>query len=428
MMGRGRTGQQRVRIAVVAALAAAVVAFALLRPAARALHHSGSAVVAEAAVLPPLDPEVLVGAGVGVAYPGAALATGRGARIDRVVALGRIGWRDASPVVVAEETQYDLASLTKAMATTIAVLLLVEDGVIELDEPVRKHLPAFEGRWKDAVTWRHLLTHTSGLPEGAAVRGGTPAERQRRLLRTLLGTPPGQTMTYSDIGYIVLWAAVQAAAGEPVPRLLERRVWQPLGMTATSFGPGRDCESCAPTLRLRTGEPFRGESSDPIARQLGGGSGHAGLFSTARDMARFAAMIAGGGELDGVRILDAALVAELFRQQPGAGRRTLGWTTFCPDEEPRARVPCERPVAWGHTGWTGTSIWIEPESGWWTVLLTNRSYERTHRPFPLEALRRDLFLLVAGVETRPLPERWIAAGRGEAAPTLPAVAEEPPPP
>jgi CubicO group peptidase (beta-lactamase class C family) len=349
----------------------------------------------------------IVEAGLGEAYPGAVMAVGLGARIEAVRAYGRIGWRDASPPVIADSTLYDVASLTKALATTVAVLLLVQDGRIALDDPVRRHLPAFEGEWKDDVTWRHLLTHTSGLPAGAAIRGATPEERARRLLRTKLGVPPGRLMTYSDVGYVVLWAAAGRAAGEPLPELLERRVWKPLGMDATSFSPGRDCEACAPTLRLRTGEPFRGVPADQLARSLGGVTGSAGLFMTIHDAARFAAMIAGGGELDGVRILERELVGELFRQQEGAGRRTLGWTAFCPDEEADAVRPCARPVAYGHTGWTGTSLWIDPTDGYWVVLMTNRSYERPNRPYPLADLRRDVFLQIAGIEDAD-PKGWLA--------------------
>jgi serine-type D-Ala-D-Ala carboxypeptidase len=355
--------------------------------------------------------EALVAAGVGEAYPGAVLAVGVGPRIDHLAALGRIGWRTASPPVVLDSTLYDLASLTKVMATTMAVLLLVEDGVIELDEPVRRHLPEFEGRWKDDVTWRHLLTHTSGLPAGAAIRGNTPQERARRILRTLVQVPPGTLVTYSDVGFLAVWLAAERAAGEPLPELLERRVYGPLGMNATGFAPGRDCEACAPTMRLRDGEPFRGISSDRMAREIGGISGHAGLFASGPDVARFAAMIANGGELDGVRVLSPQLAAELLTQQPGAGRRTLGWTAFCPQEPPNPNNPCERPFAFGHNGWTGTSIWIEPDTRAWTVLLSNRSYERTERPFPLDALRRDLLLLAAALDTAVPGDRWLAEAR-----------------
>jgi serine-type D-Ala-D-Ala carboxypeptidase len=332
------------------------------------------------------------------AFPGAVLAIGTGPRVELVEAYGRIGWRDAAAAVAAHETLYDLGSVTKAVATTIAVLILAEDGRIDLDEPVQPHLPGFEGEWKDRITWRHLLTHTSGLPAGAAIRGDDPEERARRLLRTrTLG--PGHLMTYTDVGYLVLWEAAQRVAGEPLERFLERRVWRPLGMRSTRFSPGQECEQCAPTLRLSTGVPFRGMPSDLLARRLGGVTGNAGLFSTGRDMSLFAAMIAGGGELDGVRILRAESVRELLRQQEGAGRRTLGWTAFCPDEEPDPRIACENPVAYGHTGWPGTSLWMSADGGPWAVLLTNRSYDARAEP-RMDSLRAAIFSAVTDGSTQ----------------------------
>jgi CubicO group peptidase (beta-lactamase class C family) len=346
--------------------------------------------------------EGAVGDRVGQAFPGAALAVGVGGRIERVTALGRIGWRDSSPPVEVDRTLYDLASLTKAVATTVAVLLLVEEGRIGLDDPVQRWLPEFEGKYKDEVTWRHLLTHTSGVAPGTRLRGSSPRERLANLLRKPLGARPGLYVMYSDPGYVVLWTAAERVAGEPLPAYLERKVWRPLGMTSTAFAPGQECTRCAPTLMLRSGEPFRGRPSDLFARELGGVTGNAGLFSTVLDLARFAAMIAGDGELDGVRILRPATVRELLRQQPGAGRRTLGWTAFCPDEPFDAGQPCARPVAYGHTGWTGTSLMIEPGRRVWVVLLSNRSFGRPGEPPSLDTLRSAVFSAVAA-PARPAP-------------------------
>lgn len=330
------------------------------------------------------------------AFPGAALALGSGGRIALVQGFGRVGWREGAAPVSGDATLYDLASVTKAVATTLAVLLLAEDGKLELDEPVQPWLPEFEGEYKERVTWRHLLSHTSGLPGGAVVRGDTERERVRRLLRTrILG--PGHMMTYTDLGFLVLWEAAERVAGEPLEDYLQRRLWRPLGMQATVFSPGQDCEACAPTLRLTTGIPFRGRPSDLLARQLGGVTGSAGLFSTGRDMARLAAMIAGGGELDGARILEPGSIAELFRQQPGAGRRALGWVAFCPEEAGGEETPCRDPVAFGHTGWAGTSIWVEPGGGAWAVLLTNRSYDVRAEP-RMGWLRAAIFFAVTGRE------------------------------
>ena len=349
----------------------------MLGPAA-AVHTA----VRPAAPAPRLSPAALDSAEAEVrrelerrAFPGAALAVGIGGRTERLAGMGRVGWRESAAPVSADSTLYDLASVTKPVATATAVLLLAQDGVIRLDDPVRRHLPQFEGQFKDRVTWRHLLTHTSGLPAGAAIRGDAPRERVRRILRTRIDELPGRQVEYTDLGYVVLWEAAQRAAGEPLTGFLERRVWRPLGMTRTEFLPGQDCTACAPTLRLSTGEPYRGRPNDLLARRLGGITGNAGLFSTAHDLARFAAMLANGGELDGVRILAPETAREMLRQQPGAGRRTLGFVAICPDEPHSEEKPCAKPLAVGHNGWTGTSLWIEPERRAWTVLLTNRSFD-----------------------------------------------------
>lgn len=335
------------------------------------------------------------------AFPGAALAIGIGSRIERLTAMGYIGWRNSATAVSVDTTLYDLASVTKAVATTTAVMLLVEEGKIALDDPVQRHLPAFEGELKERVTWRHLLTHTSGLPEGTVIRGSTPQERTRRLLRTRLGLAPGHEVFYSDVGFVVLWEAARRAAGEPLPKLLERRVWHPLGMHATRFAPGMDCNACAPTMRLRDGRLYRGRPNDLLARQIGDVTGSAGLFSSAHDLARFAAMLANGGELDGVRVLRPETVREILRQQPRAGRRTLGWVAMCPDEPSGQNRPCEHPLAYGHNGWAGTSLWIDPERGVWVVLLTNRSYD-VRAAERMQALRRELFRRASGLSPLPL--------------------------
>ncbi len=330
--------------------------------------------------------------------PGAAVAIGDRSRILAIRSFGRIGWH-ARDAAVTDSTMYDLASLTKAVATTTAVLLLAQDGKIHLDDPVQPWVPGFEGRWKDSVTWRHLLTHSSGLPPAGHMRGSTPAARLHSLLRTKLESPPGTHVQYSDLSFIVLWTAAQRVAGEPLQQFLARRVWGPLGMKHTAIWPGEGCTDCAPTMTLTSGAPYRGKPSDPIAHALGAPSGNAGLFSSAQDLARFAAMIANGGVIDGRRILRADLVRALFVQQPHAAHRTLGWEAFCPAEHPTQQDACTHPIAYGHTGWTGTSLWIDPARGVWTVILSNRSYDVKHPP-SLDELREEVFTRVAHAPER----------------------------
>ena len=331
--------------------------------------------------------------------PGAALAIGRRGRTVEIAGFGRVGWKETDDPVSPDSTVYDLASLTKAVATAPAVLLLVQDGRITLDEPVQKWLPEFKGRWKERVTWRHLLTHTSGLPPGTKVRGRGSGQRLEHVIETPLNEPPGVDVQYSDVSFIVLWIAAERVAGEPLPAFLERRLFRPLGMYSTKFWPGLACDNCAPTQLLKTGEPYRGKPSDPLAHKLGMPTGSAGLFSTAHDLARFTAMVANGGELGRVRILRRDLVKELFTQQSHAGHRALGWMAFCPDEDPTPQQPCARPIAYGHTGWTGTSLWVDPARGIWVVVLTNRSYNVKRLP-SLDSIREDVFLDATGLDSR----------------------------
>jgi CubicO group peptidase (beta-lactamase class C family) len=326
--------------------------------------------------------------------PGATVAVGHRGQLLELAGYGRIAWSTHDVPASPDSTLYDLASLTKGIATTTAVLLLVQDGTIQLDDPVQRSLREFRGRWKERVTWRHLLTHTSGLPPAGHIRGRTGAARLASVLREPLTAPPGDHVEYSDLGFIVLWTAAQRAAREPLPRFLARRVWNVVGMTSTSFSPGESCVRCAPTLTLRTGKPYRGKPSDPIAQALDRPTGNAGLFSTAHDVARFVAMIAAGGAVGGVRVLRPDLVRALFQQVPGTGHRTLGWEAFCPDEHLTQQQPCQRPVAYGHVGWTGTSFWIDPERGAWVVLLSNSTYD-VRNPKSLDDLRAAVFARVA---------------------------------
>ncbi|HEX2209934.1 MAG TPA: serine hydrolase domain-containing protein [Longimicrobium sp.] len=317
-------------------------------------------------------------------FPGASLAVGRWGMVVLEQGMGRTGAGGGE--VDPDRTVYDIASLSKVVGTTTAVMLLVEDGRMSLDDPVQAYLPEFQGYNKDRVTIRHLLTHTSGLPAGSDGAGATPEESLLRLMRVPLGHAPGMHVEYSDVGFVVLFAAAERAAGEPLYRLLDRRVFEPLGMLSTPYVMGEGCLRCAGTSRSR-GDAFRGKVHDPISRRLGGIGGNAGLFSTAHDLARFAAMMANGGELNGVRIFNRATVRTFTQRQPGTGTRALGWDTpGAPGTGAAGSRVSDR--SFGHTGFTGTSIWIDPDRGTWVVLLANRTYEE--RRNRMQSLRRTL--------------------------------------
>jgi CubicO group peptidase (beta-lactamase class C family) len=320
------------------------------------------------------------------AFPGAALAIGRGPRVVLEEGFGTMGRGGLYDEVDPDRTVYDLASLTKVVGTTTAVMLLVEDGKMRLDEPVSSYLPEFSNGGRERVTIRHLLTHTSGLPEGIDIPGGlSPEQALRYVLGTPLRSSPGMRVEYSDLSAVVLYAAAERAAGEPLYRLLDRRVFGPLKMRSTTYWPGEGCGRCAPTSR-DMGAAFRGHVHDPISRRLGGISGNAGLFSSVHDIARFAAMLANGGELDGVRVLQPGTIRMFAQRQPGTGTRALGWDTpGRPGTSMFGNRASDR--SFGHTGYTGTSIWIDPDLGTWVVLLTNRTYD-TEGNNRMQPLRR----------------------------------------
>src|SRR5512146_1749264 len=251
--GRRRSRQTRTSVAGLVALA--VIAGGLLVTLSRVLPARSDRVTPEGLTparfpLTAIDSaEALVRAQVAQrVYPGAVLAAGVGPFTLLHSGVGRLEWSALSAATSPDSTIYDLASLTKAVATTSAVLLLWQDGRIRLDDPVQPWLPEFYGVWKERVTWRHLLTHTSGLPPAAHMSGSTPRQRLASLLRTRLESPPGTLVQYSDVGYIVLWTAAERVAGEPLPAFLARRVWKPLGMTHTGYLPGMQCSECAPRL------------------------------------------------------------------------------------------------------------------------------------------------------------------------------------
>ena len=312
-------------------------------------------------------------------FPGAAVIVGRRGRAAVAKGVGTLDWRAEARVDV-DETVYDLASLTKVVATTTALMVLFDEGKVALDAPVSRYLPEYTGGLRDQVTVQHLLTHRAGLPAGLELwkRVTTPAEARAAVLAAPIRCAPGRCYEYSDLGADLLGFIIEAASGEPLDQFVTRRVFTPLGMAHTRFGvPDGWRARTAPTeVAPPRGYPLRGEVHDENAFMLGGVSGHAGLFGTAADLAVFAQMLLEGGRLGGVRIVADSTVALFTRRT--AGRRALGWDTC----DGLAGCGTEMsPRAFGHTGFTGTSLWIDPERDLFVVLLTNRVHAaRVRRP------------------------------------------------
>jgi CubicO group peptidase (beta-lactamase class C family) len=303
-------------------------------------------------------------------------------------------------------TVYDLASLTKVVGLTTAMMLAVDDGKIELDAPVQRYLPAFVGKGKEKVTIRLLLVHGSGLPAWRPLFQESDTREGAFALAdtTALISPPGMTEVYSDLGAIVLTQVVEAVYHERLDSLLARRIFQPLGMTSVRFLPATDRARIAPTeLDQWRGRVLRGEVHDENAARLNGVSGHAGLFGTAPDLLTFGEWMMTGGQADrwtGGTVeqsdrptLSPTVRREFTRRQgliPGSSR-ALGWDTPVPGGSAGSFLS---PTSFGHTGFTGTSLWIDPEHQVVIVLLSNRVNPTRDNPrwAPLRAAIADIVM------------------------------------
>lgn len=274
-----------------------------------------------------------------------------------------------------DRTLFDLASLSKVVGTTTAAGILLDRGEIELDTPVSEYLDEFRGGDKSDVTVRQLLSHTSGLPAGIWLYGAADSEEgaYERLFRVALQREPGEAMEYSDLGMILMALVVERVSGMALDEFLAANVFVPLGMRWTTYLPPASLhDRIVPTAaRSERSYPVQGVVHDGNAFRLNGVAGHAGLFSTAGDLAVFAQMMLNGGEYQGRRILSAEMVDTLVRIQQGAGTRALGWDTPA-DRSSSGRYFSSH--SFGHTGFTGTSIWIDPLRDLFVVLLTNRTY------------------------------------------------------
>jgi len=350
--------------------------------------------------------------------PGAVVLVGR---------KGRIVWRKAygdralEPVrePMTADTIFDLASLTKVVATTTSIMILVERGKLRLSDPVSLHIPELKGEGRDRITIEHLLTHVSGYAPDFDLRERWTGygEAIKRLIAEPLRNTPGSRFTYSDIGFIALGEVVARVSGMPLDRFAQKNIFGPLKMVNTGFRPAASLISrIAPTEKRSAqmsylgdtganagaeGEVWlRGQVHDPTSYRMNGVAGHAGLFSTANDLAIYCQMILNRGSYRGVRILAPLTVAEMTRPRiisNGGGTRGLGWdmnTTYSTNRGDLFALG-----SFGHTGFTGTSIWIDPASQMFLVFLSNRVHPDGKGD--VGPLRGRVASIVAGAVTDP---------------------------
>jgi CubicO group peptidase (beta-lactamase class C family) len=320
-------------------------------------------------------------------FPGAVVLVTREGSVHKQAAYGHavlyqnVKEQRPDPLPTTTATIYDLASLTKVVATTTAIMQLVEAGRVDLDAPAWTYLPGFGRTGKRAVTVRHLLTHTSGLPAVRLFykRLQGQSEIVDAVERTRLVGRPGAQVLYSDLGFIALGALVTAVAGEALEAYTSAHVCAPLGMRDTLYRP-------PPALRARIAatedQPLRGlvwgEVHDENAQAMGGVSGHAGLFGTAADLGVFCTTLLAGGSRGGARRWQPATLQEMFTVQTGAlsPAHGLGWRC----NEPSFMGALASPRTFGHTGFTGTSIVLDLERRLSVILLTNRVHPTRHGP------------------------------------------------
>lgn len=371
--------------------------------------------------------------------PGAVVMVGRQGRIAWNRAYGRRAV-EPQPEPMTPETIFDLASLTKVVATATSVMILVDRGLVRLGDPVIRYIPEFGEMGKRAITVEQLLIHRSGLIADNEVRDFEqgPARALENIWKLAPIVAPGSRMIYSDVGYIVLGELIRRVSGKPVDQFAAENIFTPLGMESTGFNPlvrfGEGVRSrVAPTEKRggnrrveSTGEAtageerwMRGEVHDPRAFLMGGVAGHAGLFAPAEDLAIYCQMILNGGEFRGRRILSPLAVRRMTEGRPSGGNggdgvvRGLGWDIFTGFSSNRGDL---FPVgSFGHTGFTGTSLWLDPASQTFVVFLSNRVHPRLdpQKPADVGSLRGRVASVVAA--------SILAPPYAPAAPAAPAI-------
>ena len=346
--------------------------------------------------------------------PGAVLVIGHdGAVVYRKAYGSRALIPQREPMTL--DTIFDAASLTKVTATTPCIMKLVEQGKLRINDPVTNYLPEFQGG-KSEITIRLLLTHFSGMPPDLILKprwSGYETGIQRALVTAPIAAP-GTRFIYSDINFILLGEIVRRLSGESLPQFAHDQIYAPLGMSDSLFQPPATLRSrIAPTeIDPDTGQPLRGLVHDPTSRYMGGIAGHAGLFTTGDDLARYALMLLGKGSYNGTHVLSAAVVDKFTEPATPADQpilRGLGWDIDSPFSSNRGEL---YPIgSFGHTGYTGTSVWMDPTTNSFVILLTNVVHP--HGIKSITSLRARVATAVAATFGVTLPDTVALTGYRE---------------
>ena len=330
---------------------------------------------------------------------------GNHAGILSVTSRGRLDNSDGAPALN-EHTIFDLASLTKVVATAPAVMKLLDQGRISLSDPISRWFPEFRNL-KHQITVLELLTHTSGLSDRRlSARQSLHGVALRAAEKRVVHAPGG--FRYADINFILLAEMVHRVSGKPFDLFCREQLYGPFGMSKTMFLPPREVYGeLAPSTGFSKGMP-----QDSVARRLGGVAGHAGLFSSGQDLSRYARLMLGRGTLDGRRVLSESVIAQMTAAH-ACGRisieRGLGWDIDSPFSAPRGRLFSEK--SFGHTGYSGSSIWIDPESDLFVILLTNR--RNFHDSAAFNRIRRDVSTVAAAQFAVPETGSTVSAQRAQ---------------
>jgi CubicO group peptidase (beta-lactamase class C family) len=293
----------------------------------------------------------------------------------RVIHRHAYGQRQVEPTTepMTTDTVFDLASLTKPIATATSVMILAERGKLRLDEPVAKYLPEFAAAGKEDIRVEHLLLHTGGLIADNPIADFDDGrdEAIERLMALKPTARPGEKFVYSDVGFMVLGLLVERVSGQTLDEFARQNIFRPLGMNETTFRPGEALQARAAPTEKRGGDWLKGEVHDPRAARLGGVAGHAGLFATADDLARFAQMVLDRGRSESGTIFSEDTWRTMTRPRiVPRGQRAFGWDVATGYSTNRGKKLSE--AAFGHGGFTGTSLWIDPTKQLYVIFLSNR--------------------------------------------------------